>query len=65
MSRILFLFMDGIGLGDDDPANNPFAACQMPALEALLGGRKLILETAPYVGDEATLLAKFHREGKE
>ena len=57
MSRILFLFMDGIGLGDDDPANNPFAACQMPALEALLGGRKLILETAPYVGDEATLLA--------
>jgi 2,3-bisphosphoglycerate-independent phosphoglycerate mutase len=57
MSRVLLLFMDGVGLGADDPACNPFAACEMPSLEALLGGRKLVLETAPYVGDEATLLA--------
>jgi len=57
MSRVLLLFMDGVGLGAGDPACNPFAACEMPALEGLLGGRKLVLETAPYVGDEATLLA--------
>ena len=57
MSRILLLFLDGIGLGTGDPTRNPFAACEMPALEALLGGRKLVLETAPHVGDKATLLA--------
>lgn len=57
MSRILLLFMDGVGLGAGDPTCNPFAACEMPALEALLGGRKLVLETAPHIGKEATLLA--------
>ena len=57
MSRVLLLFMDGVGLGAGDPACNPFAVCEVPVLEALLGGRKLVLETAPYVGDEATLLA--------
>ncbi len=57
MTRILLLFMDGIGLGADDPACNPFAACEMPALETLLGNRKFVLETAPFKGDEATLLA--------
>jgi len=57
MSRVLLLFMDGVGLGAEDPDRNPFAACEMPVLEALLGGRKLVLETAPFIGDEATLLA--------
>ncbi len=57
MSRVLLLFMDGVGLGADDPAFNPFAACEMPALEALLGGRKLVSETAPHIGEKATLLA--------
>ena len=57
MSRIFLLFLDGVGLGAGDPAHNPFAACEMPALESLLGGQKLVLETAPHIGDEATLLA--------
>ncbi len=57
MSRVLLLFMDGVGLGASDPACNPFAACEMPVLEALLGGRKLVSETAAHTGDEATLLA--------
>lgn len=57
MSRVLLLFMDGVGLGADDPAFNPFAACEMPALEALLGGRKLVSETAPHIGEKSTLLA--------
>jgi hypothetical protein len=30
-------FMDGVGLGDDDPAVNPFAAARLPRLDALLG----------------------------
>ena len=57
MTRILLLFMDGIGLGADDPVCNPFAACEMPALETLLGNQKFVLKTAPFKGDEATLLA--------
>ncbi len=55
--RILFLFLDGIGLGENDPAVNPFARAKMPTLNALLGGRSLLKESAPFVGDRATLLA--------
>ena len=37
-ARILFLFVDGLGLGSDDPAVNPLAAAAMPRLEERLGG---------------------------
>jgi len=40
VSRVLILFLDGVGLGDDDPASNPFAAAQTPTLDALAGGRR-------------------------
>ena len=55
--RVLFLFLDGIGLGENDPAVNPFAQAKMPNLNALLGGRTLLKEDAPFVGKKATLLA--------
>lgn len=55
--RVLFLFLDGIGLGDDDPAVNPFARAKMPNLNNLLNGRSLLKESAPFVGELATLLA--------
>lgn len=55
--RLLFIFMDGIGLGQGDPAINPFARARMPFLEGLLGGRKLVALSAPYHGERATLLA--------
>lgn len=42
VSRLLFLFLDGIGLGAPDPATNPFAAAHLPHLEGLLGGQKLV-----------------------
>jgi 2,3-bisphosphoglycerate-independent phosphoglycerate mutase len=38
--HILLLFLDGIGLGDDNPAVNPFAAASMPTLTALTNGRR-------------------------
>ncbi len=47
MPRLLFLFLDGVGLGVEDPARNPFAAAEMPALHALLEGRRLVLPAAP------------------
>ena len=55
--NILFLFLDGIGLGDNDPEKNPFARANMPYLQSLLGGQTLIRETAPFEGDLATLLS--------
>ena len=55
--KILFLFLDGIGLGENDPEKNPFARAKMPYLQSLLGGQTLIRETAPFEGDRATLLS--------
>ncbi len=55
--KTLFLFLDGIGLGDNDPEKNPFARAKMPYLQSLLGGKTLIRETAPFEGDLATLLS--------
>lgn len=38
--RILFVFLDGVGLGEPDAGRNPFAAARLPVLRALLGGRR-------------------------
>ncbi len=43
--HILFLFLDGIGLGDDDPAVNPFAVADLPTLHALSNGRRWLRDT--------------------
>jgi 2,3-bisphosphoglycerate-independent phosphoglycerate mutase len=56
MSRVLFLFLDGVGLGPADPAINPLAAAKMPNLIKMLGGQRLVAGTAPYWGPQATLL---------
>jgi hypothetical protein len=55
--RVLFLFLDGIGLGEDNPETNPFARARMPNLNRLLEGRSLLKDSAPYHGEYATLLA--------
>lgn len=39
MRSVLFLFVDGVGLGDEDPAINPLVAARTPALDRLLGRR--------------------------
>ncbi|HAJ36580.1 MAG TPA: peptidase [Chloroflexi bacterium] len=43
--RVLFLFLDGVGLGDDDPAVNPLAVDAYPTLAALLAGRRPVAAT--------------------
>ena len=40
----LFLFLDGVGLGADNPEINPFALASMPNLRGLLGGRRMVFE---------------------
>ncbi len=63
--NFLFLFMDGIGLGDDNPETNPFAEARMPNLTALLGGHRLVKRTVPLETERATLLELDARLGVE
>ena len=55
--RILFIFLDGVGLGANDAESNPFARVHMPTLEASLGGHKMLAGVAPFVGERASLFA--------
>src|SRR3990170_2369930 len=57
MPRLLVLFLDGVGLGDEDAVRNPFVSASMPALAALLEGRRLTRSASPFEGARATLLA--------
>jgi hypothetical protein len=52
----LLLFLDGVGLGDDDPDTNPFARAEMPVLTGLLGGRRLLRATGPVEMERAILI---------
>ncbi|MGE5464200.1 MAG: hypothetical protein ACM3PS_12640, partial [Syntrophothermus sp.] len=54
--RVLFIFLDGIGLGEDDPETNPFSRASMPNLNRLLDGRSLLKASAPFHGEFASLL---------
>jgi hypothetical protein len=45
MPHVLLLFLDGVGLGADDPAANPFAVAHTPTLDALAGGQKWLAGT--------------------
>jgi len=55
--KILFLFLDGIGLGEDNPETNPFLHANMPYLESLLGGKKLTKSAVPFESDTVILKA--------
>jgi 2,3-bisphosphoglycerate-independent phosphoglycerate mutase len=55
--RVLFIFLDGVGLGSNDPEINPFARVTMPTIEALLGGHKLLAGVAPLNTERASLYA--------
>ncbi|MBK8780354.1 MAG: alkaline phosphatase family protein [Anaerolineales bacterium] len=55
--KLLFLFLDGIGLGTDNPETNPFVRANMPHLESLLGGKKLTGSAAPFENEHLSLMA--------
>ncbi|MDO9349413.1 MAG: hypothetical protein Q7T47_09010, partial [Anaerolineales bacterium] len=54
---VFFLFLDGVGLGADDPAVNPLVRAAMPNLQTLLAGRRMTKDAAPCENGRATLLA--------
>jgi hypothetical protein len=39
MTRVLFVFLDGVGIGRADPVGNPFLGARLPVLRGLLGDR--------------------------
>ncbi len=54
--HILLIFIDGIGLGDDDPTINPFAAANMPTLTALTNGKRWLRGIGQEQGERAILV---------
>ncbi|HEU4559209.1 MAG TPA: alkaline phosphatase family protein [Longimicrobium sp.] len=65
-SRVLLVFLDGVGIGPADPERNAFARAELPALRRLLGGRvpvadavgadgRIVTEHAVLVAADATL----------
>jgi hypothetical protein len=55
--KILFLFLDGIGLGEDNPEINPFTRANMPYLRSLLGGKALTKSAAPFENEQVSLFS--------
>ncbi len=54
--RILFIFVDGIGLGDNDAENNPFAAADLPTLHSLTAGQRWLRATGRAESARSTLI---------
>lgn len=56
MQRVLFVFVDGVGLGPADPAINPFVVARLPMLRHLLGGALATIDDAPLHTERASLV---------
>jgi hypothetical protein len=56
MKNILVLFLDGVGLGDDDPDANPFVHADISNLSGLLDGRRPLRVNGGYSTRRATLI---------
>ena len=56
MRRVLFLFLDGVGLGRDDPEVNPLAAATLPTLAALFDGHPLTASSGRFSHGDAHLI---------
>jgi hypothetical protein len=63
--KFLFLFLDGVGLGENNPNSNPFARVKMPNLQSLLAGQRLLKSTAAGEYKRATLIELDARLGVE
>jgi len=61
--HILMIFLDGIGLGADDPAHNPFAAADLPTLHMLSGGQRWLANSQQHMGDRALFIPTDPRLG--
>jgi 2,3-bisphosphoglycerate-independent phosphoglycerate mutase len=55
--RVLFIFLDGVGLGPADSRTNPFVTARMPHLRQLAGGQRLVAGVAPLHTQLASVVA--------
>lgn len=53
---IILIFIDGIGLGDNNPEINPFAVMNTPTLHDLSGGQRWLRDTPRTVTDRAIFM---------
>src|SRR4051812_30112270 len=61
--HILLIFIDGIGLGADDPAINPFAAANTPTLNQLAGNQRWLRDTGRVESERAIFIPTDARFG--
>lgn len=54
--HILLIFLDGIGLGDNEPTINPFAVADMPTLTALTNGQRWLRDIGRQQSDRAVFV---------
>ena len=52
-ARVLLVFLDGVGVGDDDPLHNPLSAAPLPTLSMLCGGAPPLRSGAEQAGRAA------------
>jgi len=55
--NVLLFFMDGVGLGEDDPENNPFVTASLSNLTGLFGDGWYLKRQAPIITGRASLVA--------
>ncbi|MDH3272808.1 MAG: alkaline phosphatase family protein [Gemmatimonadota bacterium] len=48
--RVLFVFLDGVGIGSSEVTRNPFLVADLPRLKTILGGRIPTLDAPTVVG---------------
>ena len=61
--RILTLFLDGVGLGADDPAINPLATANTPTLISLTNGKRWLASTGKQENERAIFVPTDTRLG--
>ncbi|WP_366922626.1 alkaline phosphatase family protein [Metallumcola ferriviriculae] len=53
--KVILLFIDGLGLGDNSSEANPYCEANTPFLNHLMGGHKLYREVMPISGGQLTI----------
>lgn len=55
--RVLFIFLDGVGIGPSDAEVNPFLTARLPTLRSLLDNRIPLLDRTPKVESRAPAIS--------
>ncbi len=63
IEHFVVVFLDGVGLGEADPAINPLARADMPTVQSLLDGGRLVHDHIGRITRQANLLALDARLG--